>query len=125
MHLLLPIAALIYFLVEGWSLMMSAVYALITTVVVSFVRRETRLGIEDILGGIERGARATPIVSVPCATAGLIIAIISQMGSASASPSLSCPTAGSLIPCLIAVMFSCIVLGMGMPTVAVYIMVGS
>jgi TRAP transporter 4TM/12TM fusion protein len=123
-HLLLPIVALVYFLVEGWSLMMSAVYSLIATVVVSFVRPETRLGVKDILGGIERGARATPIVAVPCATAGLIIAVIIQTGvGIRLTEFILSLAAGSLILCLIAVMFSCIVLGMGMPTVAAYIMV--
>lgn len=123
-HLLLPLILLVYMMIDGWSLMMSAIYSLVATVLVSYVRRETWLGPRDILSGLERGARAIPIVAVPCATAGLIIAVIIQTGlGIRLTEFIVSLAAGSLIPCLIAVMISCIVLGMGMPTVSAYIMV--
>ena len=123
-HLLAPLIALVYFLVDGWSLTMSAIYALGITIAASYLRKETRLGPRAILAGLERGARAIPIVAVPCATAGMIIAIIIQTGVGIRLTKFILTLAeGSLIPCLIAIMISCIVLGMGMPTVAAYIMV--
>ncbi|MCS4505870.1 TRAP transporter fused permease subunit [Arhodomonas aquaeolei] len=125
-HLLLPIAVLVYLLIDGRTLMTSAFYALLVTVAVSFVRPDTRIGLRDIVNGLDKASRSVLIVAVPCAAAGVIIGIIVQTGiGMRVTDAILAVSGGNLVLCLIAMMFSCIILGMGMPTVAAYIMVAT
>lgn len=124
LHLLLPLVVLVWFMIEGRSLMMAAIYAFASTILASLVRRETRIKLIDMLRGLEQSAYAILIVAVPCATAGLIIGIIVHTGIGIKFTEFILALAdGSLLMSLIAVMLACIILGMGMPTVSAYIMV--
>lgn len=125
-HLLIPLVVLVYFLVTGWSLMMAAIYSLCAILLCSLLRKETRISPSLILLGLERSARGVIMVAIPCATAGLIIGIIIQTGIGIHFTNFILSIAsGSMLLCLLAVMFACIILGMGMPTVAAYIMVAA
>ena len=117
-------AGLIYFMVSGKSLMMSAIYAVAATILSSLLRKETSIKMLDVLGGLEKTAYSILIVAIPCAAAGLIIGIIVQTGVGLKFTGFVLSLAeGSLLLSLIAVMVACIILGMGMPTVSAYIMV--
>ncbi|AFT71132.1 TRAP transporter, 4TM/12TM fusion protein [Alloalcanivorax dieselolei B5] len=123
-HLLLPLAVLIGMMVSGASLMMSAIYAFVSSVLASLLTRETRIGLRKMFEGFIQAAKSIIVVAVPCATAGLIIGIIVQTGIGLKFTEFVLTLAsGSMILSLIAVMFACIILGMGMPTVSAYIMV--
>lgn len=123
-HLLLPLVVLVGMMVTGASLMMSAIYAFVSSIVASLATKETRIGLRKTYEGFIQAARSIIVVAVPCATAGLIIGIIVQTGIGLKFTGFILSLAsGSMILSLIAVMFACIVLGMGMPTVSAYIMV--
>ncbi|MBO0903748.1 TRAP transporter permease [Jiella sonneratiae] len=124
LHLLIPLVILVYMMIDGSSLAMAAIYALVATVAVSMVTRETRLTLMKVVDGFEKSARSILIVAVPCAMAGLIIGVIVQTGiGLKFTGFILALSQGSLILSLVAVMVACIILGMGMPTVSAYIMV--
>lgn len=123
-HLLLPLVILVSMMVTGASLMMSAIYAFVSSIIASLATKETRIGLRKMLEGFIQAARSIIVVAVPCATAGLIIGIIVQTGiGLKFTGFILALASGSMLLSLIAVMFACIILGMGMPTVSAYIMV--
>jgi TRAP transporter 4TM/12TM fusion protein len=91
-------------------------------VLVGFLRRATWMGPGKILGALEKGAREAITVAIPCAVAGLIIGIVIYSGLGLKFTELMISLSGGrLIIALILVMLAVIVLGMGMPTSAAYL----
>ncbi|MFP3488952.1 TRAP transporter large permease subunit, partial [Staphylococcus sp. SIMBA_130] len=90
---------------------------------VSWFRKETRMGVRKTYEALVDGARSSIPVTTACAAAGLIIAGIMTTGLGGKVTSIVLGlTEGMLFPTLILVMLICIVLGMGMPVAAAYIL---
>lgn len=121
-HLLIPLIAIIYLLVEGKTPMMAALWAIYLTVAASFLRKDTRLSLSGIIGGLEQGARGALGVIIACATAGVIIGVITKTGlGLKLASSLIDFAHGMLLPTLFFTMITSIILGMGVPTTANYV----
>ncbi len=121
-HMLLPIVFLIYLLIENVPVGYAAAYTIGFTVVISMLRKETRMGITDILGALEDGARQSLAVMAACAVVGIIIGVVSltSFGTVMTS-SIVTLGAGSLFFTLILTMLASMVLGMGLPSIPAYI----
>lgn len=125
-HLLLPILLLITLLVLGYSPMLSVLLATIAIIVVSWIRKDTRMGLHMIIASLREGAEGTVVVATACAAAGLVSGIISLTGFGLKISSVLTILAGqNLMLALIFTMISCIILGMGLPTAPVYILVSA
>jgi len=123
-HLLSPLAVLIGFLVYGFSPMKSAVFAILFTVAVSWLRKETRLGPSEIVEALEKGARNAVMIIVTCGVVGFIVGAFTLTGLAlNASSAIISLAGGNFFFILVFVGVACIVLGMGMNTVAAYVLV--
>ncbi|MEQ8229707.1 MAG: TRAP transporter fused permease subunit [Rhodospirillales bacterium] len=121
-HMVLPIVTLVVALISGYSPMMSALVGIATAIVVSSLRAETRLSLPEILGCLHTAAKTTVVATIACAAAGIVVGILNMTGfGLRLSSELINITNGQLLLALIFVMFTCVVLGMGMPTVAAYI----
>jgi len=121
-HLFVPLAVIVYFMVAGYTPMYACIYATLSVFVVALLRAETRMGPRKILKALEFGAKNMLPVAAACACAGVIIGVINLTGLGLKFTSLVLSIAGnSLIPALIFTMFAGIVLGMGLPTTAAYI----
>jgi len=121
-HLFLPIALIVYLLIAGYTAPYAALWATGAVIIVSWVRRETRLGMRDIQKALEDGAKNTLSVATACACAGIVIGVISLTGLGLRFTSLVISMASeSLIPALVLTMLAGIILGMGMPTTPAYI----
>lgn len=122
-HLGLPLVVLVATLAAGYSLLMVATSGIVTTVVVSYFRRDTWIGPEKFLAALESGARKSVAVAVPSAAAGIVIgvAVYTGLGIKLTSEIVEL-SHGFLFPALFIVMVACLILGMGMPTSAAYIM---
>ena len=122
LHLLLPLIVLIYFIITSASLQRAAVASIIATVIISWIRKETRLSPGRIMEALAKGARQALSVSIPCATAGILIGIVGYTGIGLRLSSLIIAVSGGfLVPAMILVMIGTIILGMGMPTSGAYI----
>lgn len=121
-HMLLPIAALIYFLGKGIPVGYSAAYTIGITVILSWLRPETRMGFSDILDALQDGAKQSLSVMAACAVVGVVIGVVNltSFGTVMTS-SIVTLGAGSLFLTLVLTMLASMVLGMGIPSIPAYI----
>jgi len=121
-HLAIPLAAIIYLLVSGYTPMKAALWAIFLTIGASLLRKSTRIKPIDIITGLEKGAKGVLGVLVACAAAGIIIGVVTKTGVglklASALLDLS---GGYLLPTMFFTMITSLILGMGVPTTANYV----
>lgn len=121
-HLLIPLIAIIYLLVEGFTPMKAALYAIILAILSSMLRKSTRISFKDIINGLEYGARSALGVVVATACAGIIVGVVTQTGLGLKLGSTLVDFAhGNLFLTLIFTMVTSIILGMGVPTTANYV----
>ena len=102
--------------------MRAALWAIVLSIVASSLRKSTRMKLVEIVRGLENGARNVLGVLVACASAGIIIGVVTKTGVglklASALLDLS---GGMLLPTMFFTMITSIILGMGVPTTANYV----
>ena len=122
-HLLLPLLFLLYMLFfSGQTVVRSAFWTIIATIVVSWFRKETRMGPKVILAAFADGARQTVTVAIACASIGIIVGVFARTGfgltMADAIISLG---RISLLLTLVLTMLTCMILGLGVPSIPAYI----
>lgn len=121
-HLAIPLVVIIYLLVAGYTPMRAALVAIFLSIAASFLRKNTRMKPIEIIHGLENGARNVLGVLVACASAGIIIGVVTKTGVglklASALLDLS---GGLLLPTMFFTMITSLILGMGVPTTANYV----
>jgi TRAP transporter 4TM/12TM fusion protein len=118
----LPFFVLIFFLFQGYSALTSGFYALISTVLVSQIRKKTRMGIKDIAQTLITGAKYSIVVGSISSTIGIIIAIVGLTGLGLKFSELSVSlSGGNVFITIIFIIVASYVLGMGLPTTPAYI----
>ncbi len=121
-HLFLSILVIIVLMVIGYTPMFAAFWAIISILVLSSLRKETRMSPVQIFSALEEGARQAVSVSVACATAGIIIGCVFVSGLGLKFTNVIVSVAGGeLWIALILTMIASLILGMGLTTTAVYI----
>ncbi len=122
-HLLLPIIVLVYMLaVENVSPIRAALYSMGTLLIVSWLRVESRLSPKRLVDTAVTGTRGSLEVIVSCAAAGLIMGLFSLTGTGlRLSAWVATISGGSMLLALMLTMVVTIVLSMGLPTTAAYI----
>lgn len=122
-HLILPAFLLVYLLVVGYSPMKAGFWSIWAVMGMSFFKKETRIGFKKFLLALEKGAMISREVALACACAGIIIGVVTQTGLGLKFSSLVIEACkGELILALIAVMFTSMILGLGLTTSAAYIL---
>ncbi|WP_430513480.1 TRAP transporter permease [Pannonibacter phragmitetus] len=122
LHLLLPPLILVGALMSGFSAAYSAVVAAASCFLVPFLRKNTRYSWKAVINALREAPRQAAEVAVPIAIIGVVIAVAVQSNLAlKFAGSLASVAEGSLFASLILAMLGCIVMGMGLPTVAAYI----
>ena len=121
-HLLLPIIGLVVLLFNNIPVSYAAFYTIVLTVIVSSLRKSTRMSIGDIFEALADGARQSLSVMSACALVGIIIGVVSltSFGSVMTSSIMSVG-AGSLFLTLFFTMLASMLLGMGLPSIPAYI----
>lgn len=118
----LPLVGIIVLLEEGFTPMLAALLGIVMIIAVSYLHAETRMSLKDILQGLEDGARSALPVAVACATAGIIVGVITLSGlGLKMAGGIVALAGGSVYLTLIFTMISSLILGMGVPTTANYI----
>ena len=121
-HLFVPLVAIIVFLGIGFTPLYAALMGLLTCVVVGAMRKSTRMSFREIVDAFELGARNAIGVALACASAGIIIGVITLTGlGLKLANGLVDLAGGNLLLTLIFTMFTSLILGMGAPTTANYI----
>lgn len=122
-HLLIPIIFLLFMLFfSGTTVIYSAFYTIIVTVLVSWLRKTTRMSGKDIVDSLAEGAKATVAVAIACACVGIIIGVSSKTGFGLNMANAIITLGGkSLFFTLVFSMITCMILGMGLPSIPAYI----
>ena len=121
-HLVLPLAAIIVFLLSGFSTTRAALWGILVCIVVPFLRKGTRVSVRQIIEAVPAGAKGVLSVSCACSTAGIVVGIVTMTGlGLKLGEGLLALTRGMLIPTLFFTMITSIILGMGVPTTANYL----
>jgi len=121
-HFLFPVAVLIYVLVNNYSPMMAGFVAVVSTLVACMARKASRLSLRGIVEALELGARNAVMVSVACAAAGIIVGIVGLTGMGLKFSSLVVSLSGGVrLFAILLIGLASLVLGMGLPVTASYI----
>ena len=121
-HVLLPIALLMVLIFMNYPIMYAAFFSTIALIVVSCFRSYTRLDIRGFFDGLADGALKCLEAAAACACAGIVIGAINLTGLGVRFSQLTMQLAGnSLFLALFATMIMLIVLGLGLPAVAAYV----
>ncbi len=122
-HLGLPILVLVYFLVvEGSSPIRAALYSMGATLIVSWFRVESRLGPRRLLEAARDGSTGALEVITACAAAGIIVGLFSLTGVGLRMSGLVVQFShGIVLIALILTAVITIILSMGLPATAAYI----
>ena len=121
-HLAIPLIVIVYLLVSGYTPMRAALVAIVLSIACAMLRKSTRMKPIEIVYGLERGAKAVLGVLVACAAAGIIIGVVTKTGvGLRLASGLIDLAGGMLLPAMFFTMLTAIVLGMGVPTTANYV----
>ncbi|MDP2297070.1 MAG: TRAP transporter fused permease subunit [Pseudolabrys sp.] len=122
LHLLLPPILLIACLVYGYSAQTAAMYATAACFPVAFLRKADWFGPRRVLEMIRDTGRQAAEIAVPIGAIGIVIAVAIQSNLAlKFSAGLISVSGGTLAGSLLLIIAGCIIMGMGLPTVAAYI----
>lgn len=125
-YLFLPIIVLITTMSIGYTASRAACLAILAAIVVSMFRKETRLTPAGFVESLENGAKNTIGVAAACAIAGIIVGIVSLTGiGLKLADGLLMLSGGIDIFALFLTMIACIILGMGVPTTANYVIMAT
>ncbi len=119
---LIPPIVLVWLLIEGYTTMWAGLVAVATAIAVTCVNWRERMRARDIVLALDLSARNMLAVAVACAAAGIIAGCISLTGVGLKLAGLVQTLAdGRLWIALLITAVACLVLGMGLPTVATYV----
>ncbi|MDD6320522.1 MAG: TRAP transporter fused permease subunit [Oscillospiraceae bacterium] len=122
----LPILTLIVALLGfGLSPNYSALFSIAVLLIIGFVKEwktNHRLPFREVAEALIKASKTTVAVTIACACAGIVIGIVSMTGIGIKFTSIVFELSnGNLLLMLILVMIACIVMGMGLPSTAAYI----
>ena len=121
-HLAIPLVVIVYLLVSGYTPMRAALFAIILSIAASFLRKSTRMKPIEIIKGLEKGAKGVLGVLIACASAGIIIGVVTKTGAGlKLASALLSFAGGMMLPTMFFTMITALLLGMGVPTTANYV----
>lgn len=121
-HLAIPLIVIVYLLVTGYTPMRAALVAIVLSIAVSCLRKNTRISVKDVVKGLESGAKGVLGVAIACASAGIIIGVVTKTGvGLKLASGLLALSGGYLLSTMFFTMITSLVLGMGVPTTANYV----
>jgi TRAP transporter 4TM/12TM fusion protein len=125
-HVLVSIPVFITALVMGYSVMYSSLAGIICLMVLSLLRESSRLGRKELVEAASSACEAIIPVALATATAGIVIGIVTLTGLGLKFSSFIVTISGNnLVVALVLTMCASLVLGMGLPTAASYILVAT
>lgn len=125
-YLVIPLILIIYMMIQGFSPVRAGMWAIISLMIISMFRKETRLSFMKLLAAIESGIQNSISTIMACAGAGVITGAVIMTGLGTRFSRLAVDiSGGNLLPMLLLIMVASIILGMGMPTVSAYVILAT
>jgi TRAP transporter 4TM/12TM fusion protein len=121
-HFIIPVGILIAVLVMNYSPMMAGFISILAVYATALIRKRSRISLGTLIKTLEQGARNAIVVAVACAAAGIIVGIVNLTGTGLRFSSLVVSLSqGVPLIALILVALTSLLLGMGLPVTASYI----
>jgi TRAP transporter 4TM/12TM fusion protein len=121
-HFIIPVAILVTVLILNYSPMMAGFIAIIAVYFTAMLRGHSRISFHILLKTLEQGARNAVVVAVACAAAGIIVGMVNLTGTGLRFSSLVVSLSqGIPLLALLLVALTSLLLGMGLPVTASYI----
>lgn len=126
MYYLMPLVVLVAVMLMGRSIVSCALIGIVTVMVLSVFRSETRFDLKRFGSALEQAAKNALMISSCCACAGIVVAVIALTGVGYKFINFVTMLAGdSLLMLMICLMITSMILGMGVPTSPAYIIVAA
>jgi TRAP transporter 4TM/12TM fusion protein len=123
---LVGLAALVLFLVLGYSVFRAVTLAMVGVVLVSALHPRTRITPRRLAEAMERTSRSSVALICAAACVGIIIGVVTLTGVGTRLPALILPLAQNhLLLALALIMVSSIILGMGLPSAVCYLLMAT
>ncbi len=124
--LLAPIFILIYLLINGYSPQKSVVASIVVLLIISMFNAKTRMTPQKLMEAITDAGMAATTVAVACAAAGIIVGITTMSGLGLKFTGIVFNLSRGILPiALFLASISSLVLGMGVPTTANYVIMAT
>ncbi|MBS3975680.1 MAG: TRAP transporter permease [Syntrophomonadaceae bacterium] len=121
-YMMTPLILIVALLIIGYSPMMAGFWAIVSCIVLSWINYSNRIGLLGALEALEDGVRSSIAVVMAVAAAAIIVGSVVMTGLGIRFSRLAIElSGGELVPLLFLVMIASLILGMGMPTVAAYV----
>lgn len=121
-HLLIPVIMLVVLICAGFSTNFCAFWSIIALLVISSLRKNTRLSLKTLVKICEKAAKQAVAAGICTAVVGILIGVVNMSGLGLKLSSIILQLAhNKLLLTLLFTMLACIILGMGLPTSAAYI----
>ena len=112
----IPILFIIVVILMGWSPMKAAFWATVLTLALAFLQPATRPTLKGILSALESGTKSVSSIAISCASAGIIVGVISLTGLATrVASALMVISGGNIYVAAVLTAIITIILGCGMP----------
>lgn len=124
--MLVPIVVLVAFLIWGRTPLFAAFYSIITAIVITSFKKETRLTPRRMVNALEGAGKLAIPVANACASVGIMVGMTGATGLGLVlGDGLIKIAGGSFYLTLFFTMLTCLILGMGLPSSACYIVVST
>ncbi|MDH3224465.1 MAG: TRAP transporter fused permease subunit, partial [Gemmatimonadota bacterium] len=126
LHLLIPLIVIVILLAQGRSPMRAAFWGVMSAAVLTALRRETREAGSRVGDIVLRAGSGAVQVAAACAAAGIVVGIASLTGiGLRMSELIITVSQGNLLGALVLTGIGSIILGMGLPTTAAYVVLAA
>ncbi|SER26537.1 TRAP transporter, DctM subunit/TRAP transporter, 4TM/12TM fusion protein [Gracilibacillus ureilyticus] len=123
-HLMIPVIVIIIMLLNGYSPQLSALFSIIIAIILSYLKKESRLTINKLIAACIETGKTMTIIAAATATAGIILSCITYTGMEFKLTGFLVSAAGdSLLLLVLFIAILSFILGMGMPVLPAYMIV--
>ncbi|MEF1311815.1 TRAP transporter fused permease subunit [Vibrio mytili] len=121
-HYLVPLILITTLLMMSYSPILVGVIGCVAILVAAMTRKHSRINVKLFFEGLREGALLAIPISVACATAGIVVGVVGQTGiGLQFTQFLIAMSGGHLWSVLALIAVAAVVLGMGLPVTAAYI----
>lgn len=121
-HFIIPLTTLVGLLVYGYSPTYAASIAIVTIILASYLTKNKRMGIKEILEALALGSQNMIVTGVLLIAVGVIVGVINISGVGITFSQLIMEWSGnSLLIAIVLVALASLILGMGLPVTASYV----
>jgi TRAP transporter 4TM/12TM fusion protein len=118
----IPLVVITIFMLRGYSPGYSAILGLVSCIVISWFRKETRIGPKEFLEAARDGAESSLRIGATVGVIGIIIGVLTFSGLVLTFADIVIELAdGSLVLTILLIALASLVLGMGVPVTAAYL----